>query len=153
LTGRHGLSLRTVLDGICALAEGFPGRLVSETMLVEDLNDTERSVRGVAEFLGIAGITTAYVAIPTRPPGEPGVRGPDEAVVARAHQILAERVPHVEYLVGYEGDASPQPATPGGPALHLAVHPLRDSAVRAAGPAAAMVVLTARANGFIVDCG
>jgi wyosine [tRNA(Phe)-imidazoG37] synthetase (radical SAM superfamily) len=127
-----GLALRTVLEGIRALADGFPGRLVSETMLVEDLNDTERCVRGVAEFLKIAGIASAYVAIPTRPPGEPGVRGPDEAIVARAHQILAERVPHVEYLVGYEGDAFASTGDARADLLSItAVHPLRDSAVRA----------------------
>jgi wyosine [tRNA(Phe)-imidazoG37] synthetase (radical SAM superfamily) len=125
------LALRAVLEGIRALAGGFPGRLVSETMLVEGVNDTERSVRGVAEFLRIAGIATAYVAIPTRPPAEPGVRGPDEAVVARAYEILAERVPSVEYLVGYEGDAFGSTGDARADLLAItAVHPLRDTAVR-----------------------
>jgi wyosine [tRNA(Phe)-imidazoG37] synthetase (radical SAM superfamily) len=125
------LALRTVLEGIHALADEFPGRLVSETMLVEGVNDTERSVRGVAEFLRMAGITTAYVSIPTRPPAEPGVRGSTEAVVARAHQILADRVPNVEYLVGYEGDAFASSGDARADLLAItAVHPLRDSAVR-----------------------
>lgn len=66
-----------------------------------------------------------------RPPAEPGVRGPDEAVVARAHAIVAERVPHVEYLVGYEGDAFAASGDARADLLSItAVHPLRDSAVR-----------------------
>lgn len=125
------LSLRTVLEGIRTLAAGFPGDLVSETMLVEGVNDSERSLRGVAVFLGLAGIDTAYVAIPTRPPAEQGVRGPGEAVVARAHAILAERVPHVECLIGYEGDAFAASGDARADLLAItAVHPLRDSAVR-----------------------
>jgi wyosine [tRNA(Phe)-imidazoG37] synthetase (radical SAM superfamily) len=125
------LALRTVLEGIRALADGFPGDLVSETMLVEGVNDTEGSVRGVAEFLHLAGIGTAYVAIPTRPPAVPGVRGPGEATLARAYRILSERVPRVEYLIGYEGDAFASTGDARADLLAItAVHPLRWSAVR-----------------------
>jgi wyosine [tRNA(Phe)-imidazoG37] synthetase (radical SAM superfamily) len=124
------LALRTVLEGIRALAIGFPGELVSETMLVEGGNDSERSLRGVAEFLNLVGIEKAYVAIPTRPPAEPGVRGPSESVVARAHAILARRVPQVEYLIGYEGDAFSTTGDARADLLAItAVHPLRRSAV------------------------
>lgn len=125
------LALRTVLEGIRNLADGFPGRLVSETMLVEGVNDAERSIRGIAEFLRIAGIATAYVAIPTRPPAEPAVNGPSEAVLARAHAILAGRVPRVEYLIGYEGDAFAASGDVRADLLAItAVHPMRYSAVR-----------------------
>ncbi|MEW6059717.1 MAG: radical SAM protein [Actinomycetota bacterium] len=125
------LALDTVLDGIRALADGFPGRLVAETMLVEGINDDGGSVAAVADFLGDAGIRSSYVSIPTRPPADPRVHGPDEAAVVRAHGILAERLQHVEYLIGYEGEAF---ATSGDPRADLlsitAVHPLRESAVR-----------------------
>jgi wyosine [tRNA(Phe)-imidazoG37] synthetase (radical SAM superfamily) len=100
-------------------------------MLVEGVNDDVGSLSRLAGFLADAGISTAYVAIPTRPPAEPGVRGPTEAVVARAHSILAERVPHVEYLIGYEGDAFASSGDARTDLLAIAaVHPLRDSAVR-----------------------
>ncbi|HEX6230729.1 MAG TPA: radical SAM protein [Actinomycetota bacterium] len=125
------LALPTVLEGIRALANGFPGRLVSETMLVAGVNDSAGSVTGVARFLAEIQISLAYVAIPTRPPAEAGVRGPSESVVARAHAILSERVPRVEYLVGYEGDAFAASGDPRADLLSItAVHPLRDSAVR-----------------------
>jgi wyosine [tRNA(Phe)-imidazoG37] synthetase (radical SAM superfamily) len=125
------LALTTVLEGIRALTDGFPARLVSETMLVEGVNDDVASVTAVADFLRDAGIRTAYVSIPTRPPAEPAVRGPEEAVVARAHEILAERLPHVEYLIGYEGDAFAASGDSRADLLSItAVHPLRESAIR-----------------------
>jgi wyosine [tRNA(Phe)-imidazoG37] synthetase (radical SAM superfamily) len=125
------LSLGTVLGGIRGLADGFPGRLVSETMLVDGLNDGAASVRGVADFLADAGIGTAYVSVPTRPPAEPWVRAPAEDAVARAHEILVERVPHVELLVGYEGDAFAATGDARADLLAItAVHPLRTSAVQ-----------------------
>jgi wyosine [tRNA(Phe)-imidazoG37] synthetase (radical SAM superfamily) len=125
------LTLATVLQGIRALTDGFPGRVVAETMLVEGMNDDIGSVTAVADFLRDAGIRTAYVSIPTRPPAEPRVHGPDEAVVARAHEILAERLPQVEYLIGYEGEAFAASGDPRADLLSIsAVHPLRESAVR-----------------------
>lgn len=125
------LALATVLEGVRALTDGFPGSLVSETMLVEGVNDDIGSVTAVADFLRDTGIRTAYVSIPTRPPSEPGVSGPDEAVVARAYEILAERLPSVEYLIGYEGDAFAASGDTRADLLSItAVHPLRESAVR-----------------------
>lgn len=128
----HGsLEIGMILAGIRALADGFPGHLVSETMLVAGLNDDAGSVSGVAAFLRDVGISTAYLAIPTRPPALAKVHGPDEAVVVRAYQQLAERVPHVECLIGYEGDAFAASGDPRADLLAItAVHPLRALAVR-----------------------
>lgn len=126
------LELDTVLEGIRVLAEGFPARLVSETMLVDGLNDDDASVGGVARFLEDTGISTAYVSIPTRPPADRWVRAPGEDVVARAYGILAERIPHVECLIGYEGDAFAASGDARADLLSItAVHPLRRSAVHA----------------------
>jgi wyosine [tRNA(Phe)-imidazoG37] synthetase (radical SAM superfamily) len=125
------LELRTVLDGIRVLAEGFPGRLVSETMLVAGVNDGVEAVSGVGACLLELGISTAYLAIPTRPPAVPSVRAPDEQTVIRAYEALAEAVPVVEYLIGYEGDAFAASGDARADLLSIsAVHPLRESAVR-----------------------
>jgi wyosine [tRNA(Phe)-imidazoG37] synthetase (radical SAM superfamily) len=100
-------------------------------MLVEGVNDDARSVGAVARFLGDAHVTTAYLAVPTRPPAEAGVRAPDEATVARAYRIMAEHVGRVELLVGDEGDAFAASGDPRADLLAItAVHPLRESAVR-----------------------
>jgi wyosine [tRNA(Phe)-imidazoG37] synthetase (radical SAM superfamily) len=124
------LDLATVLDGVRALADGFPGTLVSETMLVAGVNDTDASADGVAAFLAEIGIHTAYVAVPTRPPAIAGVRGPDATTVTRLYRRFAALLTDVELLIGYEGDAF---ATTGDARTDLlaitAVHPLRASAV------------------------
>jgi len=124
------LRIDTALDGIRAFAHGFSGRLLSETMLVAGVNDGPRSVTEVAGFLNEISPSTAYLAIPTRPPAEPTVHGPDEAVLARAFETFAARLPHVELLAGYEGDAFAATGDARADLLAIsAVHPLRRSAV------------------------
>jgi wyosine [tRNA(Phe)-imidazoG37] synthetase (radical SAM superfamily) len=88
-------------------------------------------VARTADFIHELGITKAYLAIPTRPPAEPGTKGPAEAVLNRAYQEFARRVPQVEYLVGYEGDAFASTGDVRHDLLSItAVHPMRESAVR-----------------------
>ncbi|MGE5153849.1 MAG: radical SAM protein, partial [Bdellovibrio bacteriovorus] len=74
----------------------------------------------------------AYLAVPTRPPAEPGVSPPDEETLARAYQILSARLPAVEYLIAYEGDAFGSTGQVEDDILAVAaVHPLREEALRA----------------------
>lgn len=115
-----------------AFASTYRGVLASETMLVEGLNVGEDGgVSDTAEFLHKLDPRTAYLSIPTRPPAEKGARTPDEEQLNRVYQIFSQRVSHVEYLTGYEGNAF---ATTGDATEDLlsitAVHPLREEAVR-----------------------
>ncbi|NTU85068.1 MAG: radical SAM protein [Chloroflexales bacterium] len=124
--------LEAVLEGALAFAAAFKGELATETMLVDGLNDTEESVAAVAEFVARLRPATAYLAVPTRPPAEPWVRIPAEASVARAYQIFHDRVAHVEYLIGYEGDAFVWSSDVVRDLLSItAVHPMREEAVEA----------------------
>ncbi|MEJ2643572.1 MAG: radical SAM protein [Gammaproteobacteria bacterium] len=127
----EALRLPDVLAGIGRFAQGFGGELVAETMLVEGVNDSPEQVARTADFIHELGIAKAYLAIPTRPPAEPGTKGPAEAVLNRAYQEFARRVPQVEYLVGYEGDAFASTGDVRHDLLSItAVHPMRESAVR-----------------------
>jgi wyosine [tRNA(Phe)-imidazoG37] synthetase (radical SAM superfamily) len=127
------LELSRVLAGIREFAATFPGELVTETMLVEGVNDSEECVRDVADFVSGLRPARAYLSIPTRPPAEPWVRVcPDEAVLNRAYQLFAERVGEVEYLIGYEGDAFASTGDAETDLLGItAVHPMRAEAVKA----------------------
>ncbi|MBN1937398.1 MAG: radical SAM protein [Anaerolineae bacterium] len=126
------LQLSSIQAGILAFASTFSGKLVTETMLINGLNDDEAHLRALADFLARLEPDTAYLSIPTRPPAESWVRPADEAALNRAYQLVAERVGHVEYLIGYEGNAF---ASTGDAAQDLlsitAVHPMREDAVRA----------------------
>jgi wyosine [tRNA(Phe)-imidazoG37] synthetase (radical SAM superfamily) len=101
-------------------------------MLVAGVNDDAGAVGAVADFLADAGIRSAYLAIPHRPPADSAVNCPDEAVVTRAWHVLREKLPQVELLTAYEGDAFSPTGDPGSELLAIAaVHPLRESAVQA----------------------
>ena len=126
------LKLPDILDGIRSFAATYGGTLASETLLVAGVNDDAAGVEAVARFIAEAGIRLAYLAIPHRPPADATVACPDEATVTRAWHILAERVGQVELLTAYEGDAFPPLDDPRGQLLAVtAVHPMRESAVRA----------------------
>jgi wyosine [tRNA(Phe)-imidazoG37] synthetase (radical SAM superfamily) len=125
------LRLSDILDGIRRFAQEFTGELVTETMLIEGINDNQDNVARTAEFIHEIGVAKAYLAIPTRPPADPNVHGSAETVVSSAYQLLASRVPQVEYLIGYEGDAFAFTGDIHHDLLSItAVHPMRESAVR-----------------------
>jgi len=125
------LDLSSILAGMLDFARSFKGELVTETMLVEGVNDRTRPIQDLAEFLGQLRPSRAYLSIPTRPPAEQEVRAPSEGVVNGAFQILGETVPGVEYLIGYEGNAFASTGNLEEDLLSIAaVHPLREEAVR-----------------------
>jgi wyosine [tRNA(Phe)-imidazoG37] synthetase (radical SAM superfamily) len=127
---RRNLSLAPILEGALAFARDFDGCLATETMLMAGLNDGDRQLDLVARFLAELSPETAYLAISTRPPAEDWVKPPDEATLVRAYGILSERVPQVEYLIGYEGDAFAASGDLEQDLLSItAVHPMRSDAV------------------------
>lgn len=128
----RSLRLSAILDGMLSFAESYRGRLMTETMLVQGLNDGEESLRQVAAFLARLRPARAYISVPTRPPAEKWVHPPAEETVLRAHQIFASAVEEVELLIGYEGDAFSATGDPREDLLRItAVHPMRREAVEA----------------------
>jgi len=127
----RALKLQDILQGIRAFSKQYRGELVSETMLIQGVNDHEQNLMAVADFLLEINVSRSYLSVPTRPTSEKGVLAPAESLLNRAYQILAERLPHVEYLMGYEGDAFASTGDVRQDLLSIAaVHPLRESAVK-----------------------
>ena len=127
----HGkLDLAAIHEGMLEFACHFDGALMTETMLVTGVNDGEEELRQVADFLARLQPDRAYLAIPTRPPAEPWAQPPEESVINRAYQVLSERVEHVEYLIGYEGNAFAFTGDVEDDLLSItSVHPMREDAV------------------------
>lgn len=118
------------LEGMLAFANAFTGTLVTETMLVRGINDT--ALEAVAEFLHLLQPSVSYLSIPTRPPAENWVQGPDEATLCLAYQLFANKVKRAEYLIGYEGNAFASTGDIASDLLSItAVHPMRNEAVSA----------------------
>lgn len=127
----ESLQLPVILRGIERFAQQYQGQLVTETMLVEGINDNRESVASVADFLFQLKPHKAYLSIPTRPPAETYVRAPDEKVIVRAYQLMKEKFIDVEYLIGYEGDAFALTSDAEQDLLAItAVHPMREQAVK-----------------------
>jgi wyosine [tRNA(Phe)-imidazoG37] synthetase (radical SAM superfamily) len=111
-------------------ANNYSGTLVTETMLVRDLNDSVKSLRKIAVFLNHLQPHKAYLSVPTRPPATKWVRPPDENVLNEAFQILNKKSFQVEYLIGYEGNAFASTGNVEKDLLSItAVHPMRQDAV------------------------
>jgi wyosine [tRNA(Phe)-imidazoG37] synthetase (radical SAM superfamily) len=126
------LSLDAILTGISRLAAGYRGTFTTETMLVAGVNDSPDAIGAVADYLETLSPSVAWLAIPTRPPAETWVSPPDDATLARACQSLSARLPRVEYLIAYEGDAFASSGRVEDDILAVAaVHPLREEALHA----------------------
>jgi wyosine [tRNA(Phe)-imidazoG37] synthetase (radical SAM superfamily) len=126
----RSLQLALIMDGMLEFANAYQGELVTETMLVQGVNDGDDHLWEVCDFLARLRPARAYVSIPTRPPAEGWVRAPDEKVINRAYQIFSQRVEQVEYLIGYEGNAFAFTGNVEKDLLSItAVHPMREEAV------------------------
>ena len=127
----HGaLSHEAVLEGMKEFADVFEGELATETMLIKDLNNSSEEAEKTADFLTELKPDKAYIAIPTRPPTEGWVKPADEGAINRAYQIFNEKLGHVEYLIGYEGDAFAFTGNFEEDLLSItSVHPMREEGV------------------------
>lgn len=125
------LDLAEIKQGLLEFARTFRGTLASETMLIQGLNEDTAELEKTAKLLAELEPAIAYIAIPTRPPAEAWVKPADEGAVARAYALFSERLPRVELLIGYEGNAF---STIGDAVQDLlsitAVHPMRKQAVQ-----------------------
>ena len=126
----RSLSLSKILDGILDFARHYKGKLVTETMLVRNLNDSEEHLRSLAAFIVQILGGTSYLSVPIRPPAEKGVQSPAEEALVRAYQIMSSFNHKVEYLMGYEGNAFASTGDLEQDLLSItAVHPMREEAV------------------------
>ena len=124
------LYLDDILDGVTAFSGQFSGKLVTETMLIRNLNDGPYSIQETANFISSLNPAEAYLGIPTRPPAEPWAVASEEVTINEAYQIYSEKIKHVEYLIGYEGNAFPFTGNLEEDILSItAVHPMREDAV------------------------
>ena len=127
------LRINAVLDGIHKFTETFRGTVVSETMLIGDM-DYGDELEKIAEFLAeLKKLNKAYIAVPTRPPTENWVKRANEDVINAAFQAFSKKLgaSRVECLLGYEGNAFASTGNVEEDLLSItAVHPMREEAVK-----------------------
>jgi wyosine [tRNA(Phe)-imidazoG37] synthetase (radical SAM superfamily) len=124
------LQLSLIQQGMFEFARTYRGELVTETMLVRTVNDSEDGLSKIADLLARLKPDRAYLSIPTRPPAEEWAQPPPEEIINQAYHILHERIGQVEYLIGYEGNDFAFTGNVEEDLLSItAVHPMREEAV------------------------
>jgi len=127
----HRLKLESILNGALQFRKKFSGTLVTETMLIDGLNDQLHSLHDTAAYLRQLQPDIAYISIPTRPPAEPWVKPAAEHSLNLAYQLFTAQLPQVELLIGYEGNAFAASGDAQQDILSItAVHPMRRDAVQ-----------------------
>jgi len=97
------LSFKRYREGLFSFSLEYKGMLVSETMLVQGINDQPDTLRETASLIKQVNPQIAYIAVPTRPPALSRVKRPEESAINEAFQIYTEAGLHTELLLGFEG--------------------------------------------------
>ncbi len=120
------LNLEKILNGIKEFSKEF----VTETMLINGVNDNKEELKKIADFLSAVEPKKSYISIPIRPPAEKWVRHASEQAINLAYQIFSERGISVEFLLGYEGNEFAFTGNVEKDLLSItSVHPMRKDAV------------------------
>lgn len=94
--------LATIIEGIVEFSRQFKGTLVTETMLVGGVNDSDARIEETAKFISKLKPKLAYLSIPVKRPTEDWAKPPPESAINRCYQTFSYHVSKVEYLIGYE---------------------------------------------------
>jgi wyosine [tRNA(Phe)-imidazoG37] synthetase (radical SAM superfamily) len=124
------LNLNRILDGILEFKDNFSGKLVTETMLISDLNDNEDDLIKIAHFIVKVEPEIAYLTIPTRPTPLINIHRPEYEKTITIFKIFKSIYSKSELLNAYEGNEfSTGPETESALMSIMAVHPMRKDAV------------------------
>ncbi|MFN2138693.1 MAG: radical SAM protein [Candidatus Promineifilaceae bacterium] len=85
-----------LIEGLIAFREVYDGKLWIELMLLDGINDSEASLREIANLLKRIAPDEVHINLPTRPPAETWVKPAGTAAIVRAQAILSDvaRVVH-----------------------------------------------------------
>ncbi len=100
----HGsLRHQDILNGIIEFSKAYKGTLVTETMLVDSVNDHDECIKKVAEQLAVVFPKKAYLLVPTRPPAENSIKRSSRKRLVNAVEIIRSvSGAHVECITGDE---------------------------------------------------
>lgn len=126
------LKISKILKGILEFSKTYNGNIITETMLIDGVNDKEEEFNGIAKFIERLNPNKAFIAIPTRPPAERWVKPAEEQVINMIYQIFSSILgeDNVECIIGYEGSGFAFTGNVEEDLLSItSVHPMRAEAV------------------------
>lgn len=115
------------VEGLLQFSTEYKGKLMTETMLVQGVNDSPAILRKTARLISQINPSIAYISVPTRPPAFSQVKAPDELVINEAFQIFSEKGQKVELLLGFEGTNAGYTGNAIEDIINICtVHPIRE---------------------------
>lgn len=119
------------IQGIFDFSKEFTGQLVTETMLVNEFNDTEELLMQTARLVSLIQPAKAYISIPTRPPAIKTVISPDGSVINKAYQIFKEANIETDLILGFEGTDTGFTGNAFEDIINIcSVHPIREDTMK-----------------------
>ncbi|MDD2549273.1 MAG: radical SAM protein [Bacteroidales bacterium] len=125
------LNFNTMCSGMLSFANQYRGTLVTETMLVDEVNDHAIALeRTACQVYGLSP-SIAYLSIPTRPPAVSTVKPSTPEAINEAYQIFDKRGLNTELILGFEGTDTGYTGNAAEDILNIcAVHPIREDTMR-----------------------
>jgi len=125
------LSLPSILTGMRDFRNRYHEELVTETMLVSGLNDSESAIHQLCEYLSELTPLKSYLSIPTRPPAESWVRPPGADSLQSVFQIFSTSNTFMDLLFDLETTDFQSTGNITEDILGItAVHPIREGAIK-----------------------
>jgi wyosine [tRNA(Phe)-imidazoG37] synthetase (radical SAM superfamily) len=79
-----------LVEGLITFSAEYEGQLWIEVVLISGVNDSEGSLRDLADVIGRIGPDQVHLNLPTRPPAESWVEPAGEEVITMARSILGD---------------------------------------------------------------
>jgi len=99
----HGIKFNTMLDGLVEFRHQYQGMIWLEVMLVDGVNDSDRSLMDIRNGIERIQPDRVYVSAPIRPPAESWVMAPGPERIIHAHDILGTDRELTDYESGEFG--------------------------------------------------
>jgi wyosine [tRNA(Phe)-imidazoG37] synthetase (radical SAM superfamily) len=71
---KSNLNINWILYGVRDFVKEYKGKVITETMLIDGINDSKYSIERVAQFMSSLKIYKSYLTVPVRPPAESKVK-------------------------------------------------------------------------------
>lgn len=121
------LCFKDHIEGILKFSTEYKGKLVTETMLVEGINDNAEVLNQTSDLIKQMNPSLAYISVPTRPPAISGIKAPAEPAINEAFQIFSNKGLNVELLLGFEGTNTGYTGNAIEDIINICtVHPIRE---------------------------
>lgn len=125
------LNYKEHVEGLLQFSAEHKGKLVTETMLVQGVNDSTSILKQTAGLIAQLKPSVAYLSIPTRPPALAWVKPPDETVINEAWQIFSDEGLNTELILGFEGTDTGYTGNAMEDIINICtVHPIREDTMQ-----------------------